>query len=286
LVYCFVKIVTSGVYTKEKKMENKKNLEIVSDILNTILIALAVIMLVLLVLPFLGLKTEVQAKVNEIELESLEYRGAKLYWEVGNPMPEERLEIFYTVMDSLADDVEEKYSLGQNPTKFLYLTADQYYFGDLTGGIGIETIAFERGEEVFLSPFLVNSTRMGRYMKFRPYVHCPRTVYDSNQCLSDGVFAMILIHEYVHVVQFNHESYLGEYAKSVGWQGDSKPDEDEDFYSVLSSYSLKKPSEDMSETFMFSYLCGNNLEALSEVRLQYIEEFWRVPREEYCRNFH
>lgn len=266
---------------------NKKSLEIVLNILNIVLIALAVILAVLRVSSLFGLETVLRAKIYNIQLESIEYRGAKLYWEVGNPMPKERLEIFYTVMDSLAEDLSEKYSLGENPTAFFYLTAEEYYFGKLTRGTGFGTSAFESGKEVFLSPLLVDSNKDNiQIVSMNQFRYGPWERFCDNQVYNDGYFAMVLIHEYVHVVQFNHESYIREYAKSVGWQGDSKPDENENFYSVFSSYSLENPREDMSETFMYSYLCGNNLEILSEVRLQYIQEFWRVPREEYCRNFH
>ncbi len=259
-------------------MENKENL---------VTIVLNILSSVLMVLSFLILNTEIRARVNNIQLESIEYRGAKLYWEVGNPMPEERLEIFYTVMDSLADDVEKKYSLGENPTTFFYLTAEEYYFGKLTRGHGFSASAFVSGNEVFLSPLLVDSNNDNIHIvSMNQLRYGPWERFEENQVYDDGYFAMVLIHEYVHVVQNNHRFYLWEYAKSVGWQGDSKPDEDENFYKVLSSYSLENPNEDMSGTFMYSYLCGNNLEALSEVRLEYIQEFWAVPREEYCRNFH
>jgi hypothetical protein len=268
-------------------MENKKSFgDIIFGIFEFVMIVVIVGLFCWVILLVSGFETEVKAKIHKIELETLEYRGAKLSWEAGNPMPKERLEIFYTVMDSLSDDVNEKYSLDNNPTEFFYLTAEQFYTGELTGGNGLEVLAFERAGEIFLSPLLVDSTKMGPYTSLSSYVYGPWPRYDSNQCQNDGDFAMSLIHEYVHVVQFKHESYLREYAKSVGWQGDSKPKEDEKFYSVLSSYSLENPSEDMSETFMYSYLCGNNLEALSEVRLQYIDDFWGVPREEYCKNFH
>jgi hypothetical protein len=233
-----------------------------------------------------GFQTEVKAKVNSIQLESLKYRGAKLYWESGNPMPEHRLEIFYKVMDSLAEDVAKEYSLERNNTDFFYLTAHSYYWGDLTGGNCFDAAAFQRGTEVFLSPVLVDSNNNDVFFSLEQFRYGPWQRFDDNQAYDDGYFAMVLIHEYVHVVQFNHLEYLNSYANDVGWQGENKPEENENFYSVLSSYSLYSPSEDMSETFMYSYLCGNNLEGLSEVRLQYIDDFWGVPREQYCQDFH
>ena len=234
---------------------------------------------------FLCLKTEVRAKINNIQLESLEYRGAKLYWEVGNPMPEERLKVFLTVMDSLADDVDQKYSLGQNPTDFFYLTAEDFYFGKLTRETRPGILAITIRNEVFLSPLLVDSNNdKMQIVSIDQFQNGPWKQFEDSQFFDNGYFAMVLIHEYVHVLQHNHKSYLLEYAKSVGWQGEGKPDEDENFYRVLSSYSLENPKEDMSETFMYSYLCSNNLEGLSEARLRNIEEFWAIP--EYCRNFH
>jgi hypothetical protein len=245
-----------------------------------------IVLFVMLVVGISGFETDVKAKVGGVPLESIEYRGAKLYWESGNPMPEHRLEIFYKVMDSLADDVTKEYSLGRNPTDFFYLTAHSYYWGDLTGGNCFDAAAFQRGTEVFLSPVLVDSNNNDVFFSLEQFRYGPWQRFDDNQACDDGYFAMVIIHEYVHVVQFNHSEYLNSYASDVGWQGDNKPEEDENFYSVLSSYSLENPSEDMSETFMYSYLCGNNLEGLSETRLQYIDDFWGVPREQYCQDFH
>lgn len=266
-------------------MEKNKSL-VVSKSLNVVLIVEIVCMLYLILMLVCKLEPQVKAKVNGIQLESMEYRGAKLYWEKGNPMPQERLEIFCTVMDSLSDDVNEKYSLENNPTDFFYLTAEEYYWGDLTFGHGFKADAFQTGGEVFLGPTLVDSTNDSVLTNLKQFRYGPWKRFDDNQVYDDGYFAMVLIHEYVHAVQYNHPGYLSEYAVNVGWQGDNKPEEDENFYSVLSPYSLENPSEDMSETLMYSYLCGNNLGVLSEVRLQYIEDFWAIPREEYCRNFH
>jgi hypothetical protein len=268
-------------------VKKKKVLDIFDIILVLGIVAIAIIRLFsMLVIDLAVFGTEVKAKFVGVPLESLEYRGAKLYWESGNPMPEHRLEIFYKVMDSLSDDVNEKYSLEKNPTDFFYLTAEEYYWGDLTFGHGFKADAFKRRSEVFLSPDLVDSNNNNVLINLDQFRYGPWRRFDDNQTYDDGYFAMVLLHEYVHVVQFNHLEYLNSYATDVGWQGDNKHEKDENFYSVLSSYSLKSPSEDMSETFMYSYLCGNNLEALSEVRLQYIDDFWGVPREEYCQNFH
>ncbi|KUK66873.1 MAG: hypothetical protein XD87_0441 [candidate division WS6 bacterium 36_33] len=270
-------------------MEKKKSFgDIVIGIFELVsAIVLVIVAWVPLFFLFLSSESEMKTEVvNSIELESLKYRGAKLYWEDGNPMPEERLEVFYTVIDSLSDDVKEKYSLDRNPTDFFYLTAEEYYWGELTGGVERKVAAFQRGTEIFLSPLLVDSNNAGPYTSFNAYLYGPWEEFDSNQIANDGDFAMSLVHEYVHVVQFYYPEFLSKYAKDAGWQGDTKPEEDEMFYRVLSSYSLENPSEDMSDTFQYSYLCGNNLEALSEVRLQYIEDFWAIPREEYCRNFH
>jgi hypothetical protein len=267
-------------------MEKKSPFDIFFDVFVVVGTTIIIVLFIILVVKIFGFETVVKAKIGGVPLESLKYRGAKLHWESGNPMPKERLEIFYTVMDSLSSDVNEKYSLENNPTDFFYLTAEEYYWGDLTYGHGFEADAFQRGTEVFLSPTLVDSTNNTVLFSLEQFRYGPWKRFDDNQAYDDGYFAMVLIHEYVHVVQFNHSDYLNSYATDVGWQGDNKPDEDEKFYSVLSSYSLENPSEDMSETFMYSYLCGNKLEALSEVRLQYIDDFWGVPREEYCENFH
>ena len=248
---------------------------------------LLIVELCYLILIFTGHLTEVKAKVNGIELESMQYRGATLYWEAGNPMPKEKLEVFFTVMDSLSDDVVPKYSLSQNHASFFYLTVDEYYFGELTKGSSSDAIAYANLNEVFLSPVIVDSNRFDGQKNLSLFQYGPWVSFDNSQIYNDGDFAMVLIHEYVHTVQmFRHISFLRDYAEDVGWQGKTKPEEDDDFYKVLSDYSLTDPLEDMSETFQYSYLCGNNLEALSEVRLQYIDEFWDVAREEYCRDFH
>lgn len=264
--------------------------DIVNKILvffNTISIPILVVELCLLVLLLSGHVTEVKAKVKGVELESQKYRGATLYWETRNPMPEERLKVFYTVMDSLSDDVVPKYSLSRNHTSFYYLTVDEYYFGELTRGSVSDATAYSNINEVFLNPSFVDSSRFNGQKNLSLFQYGPWARFDNSQIYNDGDFAMTLVHEYVHTVQmFGHISFLMDYARDVGWQGYTKHEEDDDFYKVLSDYSLADPLEDMSETFKFSYLCGNNLEDLSEVRLQYINEFWSIPREEYCRDFH
>lgn len=268
-------------------MENKKSpFDIFFNIFTVVETTTVIILFIILIVKISGFETEVKAKIEGVPLESLKYRGAKLYWESGNPMPEHRLEIFYEVMDSLSDDVTKEYSLGRNHTDFFYLTAHSYHWGELTGGNCFDAVAFQRGTEVFLSPILVDSNNSDVLINPNQFRYGPWERFDDNQAYDDGYFAMALIHEYVHVVQFKHSGFLSNYADDVGWEEGVKPEENEAFYSVLSSYSLTNPSEDMSETFMYSYLCGNNLEALSETRLQYIEEFWSVSREEYCRNFH
>ncbi len=240
-------------------MKKEKNFgDLVCGFYSFIGVVAVVVELCCFILMISGFETEMKVKLFGIELESLEYHQAKLYWERGNPMPKERLEIFYTVMDSLSEDVTVEYSLDENPTDFFYLTEET-----ITRLYEIDpgNIAFARGGEVFLEPIT------------------------GSEKIDDGLFAMILVHEYVHVIQYNHESYLNEYAKDVGWK-EEIPQAEENFYKVLSQYSLENPHEDMSETYMFSYLCGNNLEALSEARIQHVEDFWGIPREQYCQNFH
>lgn len=261
-------------------MEEKKSFGlIVYRFFQFVMIGVWVVLICSVLLRCSGSETEVKAKINNIELESLQYRGVTLFWETGNPMPKEKQEIFFEVMDSLSEDVVEEYSLDRNPVDFFYLTPEEYYLGDLTGGIDLEVGAFQRGPEIFISPLFVDSNNPSIYTTLNIEMS---EIYKPN----DGDFAMALIHEYMHIIQFRHLGYLTDYTEDVGWRGNSKPKEDENFYRVLSSYSLESPKEDMAETFGYSYLCGNNLDALSEVRLQYIDDFWAIPREEYCRNFH
>ncbi len=249
-----------------EKVRNKNFVDLTKNVCNficsRILDLISVVLICFLILVLMGRATEVVARVGGIELDSLKYRGATLYWEAGNPMHNEKLEVFYTVIDSLTDNARKEYSLDENSIKFYYFTDKAWEY--FTSDIDVEILAYQAGGEVFLGPESVNSDQI-----------------DSNNEL-----AVTLIHEYVHAVQSSHQDYISYYARDVGWQGNEKPEEDENFYKVLSDYSLENPLEDMAETYGYSYLCGNNLEDLSEVRLQYINEFWSVPREEYCRDFH
>ncbi len=203
--------------------------------------------------------------------DSVKYRGAQIYWEEGYPLPDEKLEIFYIVVDSLTDDVHVKYSIAENRMRVYYLAKEET-FGSLEGTEGATafyrraTNAFGKGaaDNIFLSKTLIES--------------------DNNS------FAMALVHEYLHMIQHSVPGYIEEYALDVGWLQEGEtfyhPVEDPDFFMVLTDYSLTSPFEDMSDTFMFSYLCVIELESLSEARNQHIDNFWSIPREEYCRNFH
>lgn len=237
-----------------------------------------------------GSVIEVSCGVPLGELKSLEYRGVDLFWEEGHSMPEERLEIFYRVIDSLTDDLQYKYSIKTHEVTFYYLTEESYYAGSI-GPFPLNSSACQRGDEIFLSPLLVDSNRPLYHNEYQVSQYGPRQNFNDYQVYDPGFFAMVLVHEYVHIVHTDLPQYHQEYWEDVGWEkneeGFLKPeDEESHFYNVLSDYSLYNPSEDMAETYMFSYLCGNNLEDLSEARLQHVEDFWGVPREQYCQNFH
>jgi len=100
-------------------MEEKKSFGlIVYRFFQFVMIGVWVVLICSVLLRCSGSETEVKAKINNIELESLQYRGVTLFWETGNPMPKEKQEIFFEVMDSLSEDVVEEYSLDRNPVDF------------------------------------------------------------------------------------------------------------------------------------------------------------------------
>jgi hypothetical protein len=229
------------------------------------------------------------------EFETLQYRGATLSWEVGNPVPEERIEIFYRVVDSLTDDIRGDFAIGgENIMDVTYLTESSYYWGTLTGNVPNSVAAkMWPTNKIYLSPTLVDSNQPLNLNGYRNSPYGPHESFHATQAYDAGYFAMVLVHEYVHVVQQNFPEFEEEYAIEVGWIkeefGFDRPAEDEHatFFNVLSSYSLYSHIEDMAETVMYSYLCGNNLERLSEERLRYIDEFWGTNnRQEYCQDFH
>lgn len=196
-------------------------------------------------------------------LDSLSYREAKLYWEKGYPLPEEKVDIFYQVVDSLSDDVQEEFSIPENRMKVYYLGKEGTY------------------EEIFGPDSAACHNRASRS------IYLNRVLMEDHY--NNGDFAMILVHEYIHALQHAIPEYLEQYAQDTGWVREAddfyQSEESVNFSKVLSTYSLTNPREDMAETYMYSYLCGNNLGRLSETRMLYIDSFWAIPREEYCQNF-
>lgn len=194
-------------------------------------------------------------------LDSLTYGDAKLYWQRNHPLPEENLEVFYQVVESLTNDVKEEYSITNNSMRVYYVERDKTYVR------------------------ICNEDSLACYHPPTDSIYISRGLIENRDV---GFYAMVLVHEYVHVIQFAHTEYLNQYALDTGWVENgnsfSQPEHDRNFFMVLSQGSLQSPFEDMANTFMFSYLCGNNLEALSETRRQYIEGFWDISREQYCQN--
>lgn len=228
--------------------------KIVANVLISLLLVFLTIFIFLLVI-------DRDPRVLFMRLDSQSYREAVIFWEKEQPLPQERLEVFYRVVDSLTDDIQQEYKIPSNIMEVYYLSKDRYgRFGGVEG-----SLAFCDGGSIFLSEDLVEEN------------------------LSDGVFAMVLVHEYVHVVQQANPGYVDQYALDTGWiqQGDSfyQPKEDINFFNGVWDSSLSIPQEDMADTFMFSYLCENALGRLSEERKQHVDRFWGVPREEYCQHF-
>lgn len=186
---------------------------------------------------------------------TVEYRGASISYPK-DIFPEDKLVVFYTVVDSLNDDVKTEYSIENNPMNVYVnmVTLETFFDRHLAGK------AVGSSLSIFLKPCSYNGE------------------------LNNGDLAMILVHEYVHIIQFDSSNFLKDYEEKIGWH-EYKATKSESFYRVLSDYSLTSPSEDMSETFMYPYLCGNNLDALSPQRFEEALSFWKVPREEFCRNF-
>lgn len=185
---------------------------------------------------------------------TVQYRGATITYPK-DMFSKEKLKVFYTVVDSLTDDVNPEYSIGNVPMNVYVnrMTLESLFESHLAG------TAVSTSKSIFLKPCTYNGE------------------------LNDGDLAMILIHEYVHIVQYTSPSFLRNYEDKIGW---NKPESErsENFFSVMSNYSFKSSSEDMSDSYMFPYLCGNTL-FLSPERLEEALGFWNVPREEFCRNF-
>ncbi len=192
---------------------------------------------------------------NSSSYKTVEYRGATITYPK-NVFPEEKLLVFYTVVDSLNDHVKEEFSIKKVPMNVYVnmVTLETFFDRHLAG------TAVGSSLSIFLKPCSYNGE------------------------LNNGDLAMILVHEYVHIIQFDSPNFLQDYEEKIGWN-QYEATKSESFYRVLSDYSLTSPSEDMSETFMYPYLCGNNLDALSSERLVEALSFWKVPREEFCRNF-
>lgn len=222
------------------------------------------------------------------KFEVIEYRGVELFWEEGNPMPNERLEIFFIVIDSLTDDVKYQYSMNKHEVRFYYLSWDSFYSSRITpSGLSFSSVAFHREGEIFLNGGFLDSSQPSLYWYKGSYG--PHKSFYDLQIVDSRYYAMTIVHEYVHAIQFYMPNYFREYSRDVGWEIDNdlyiRPNEDSDFYKVLRSYSIINPWEDMADTYMVSYLCDNNLEILSETRCRYIDNFWGIPRDQYCKDF-
>lgn len=187
--------------------------------------------------------------------ETVEYRGASITY-YKKEFQEDKLYIFYTVVDSLVDDVKPEYAIGENPMNIYMNRKSPFDFLDQD----ILAFARESNMSIFLKP------------QFFDYK------------LDDGHIAMTLLHEYIHIVQYGNPNYLDNYSKRIGWD-DVLEKRNQSFYMVLDDYSLENSSEDMASTYMYTYLCGNDLWTLSDDRLEESLAFWSVPREEFCRNF-
>lgn len=198
-----------------------------------------------------GMPAEVYAlRLRDYKTET--YRGVTLYYHEGE-LSEQRLNVIYTVIDSLHDDVVDEYSMNNFSVHVFFETDEDEY--------------------------------VGRYNK-----NHPGSIFLSQHIreLDDGYFAMVLVHEYIHLVQFQgKKSFLSNYCRDTGWDEKDLSEYREDWSShgVMSDYSLVDCHEDQAETYHFAYLCGNNLELLSDVRESYALSFWKVPREEFCQNF-
>lgn len=191
----------------------------------------------------------------------LEYRDVTLYFHP-KVVSEEKQNLLFEVIDSLYEDVNREYSLNEMELQIVVLTNSNSW--------------------IFINP----KDKEGAAGFVNPYEN---TTIFLTQCIfeagDNGLLAMSLIHEYVHLVQFSNEDYLMDYKTAVGWTTDLNGEEVLLNKNTFEEYGTLSPYEDMSITFQYPYLCGNKIDFISPERLEAISTFWKGEREEYCKNF-
>jgi hypothetical protein len=194
-----------------------------------------------------------------------EYRDANFYIQKGYEIPEIKWNILKSFVDSM-HEIKPDFRINEGTIEL-----NVYYIGNEALHIkylGETCYACYANNKIYISPAFME----------RP---------DLNG------FAIGLVHEYVHLVQYNTPpEYVERYAEMVGWLwygGDIYippfPYENEDFYKVVSRYAFYNPVEDMAEAYAYFYICDYDVSSLSEDRYIFAEDFWDGTQEEVCMNF-
>ncbi len=220
------------------------------------------------------------------KLDCFEYRNISIC-EGEQKIPEEKLEVVVTTIDSLHDNVTEIYSMKNNPVYLLYLSELDFY-----ENFNAPQDAYAFKTEWNKNFLIVISTRSLDEVKKRNngfIQYCDHNM--KNQKFFDKNFlSRTIVHEYIHVLQSKYPDFLDTYALAVGWEyngDDYRPPENlgENFLKVNGPYALTNPYEDQAETYSDPYTCSSNSELLSPERQSFFMEFWIGSREEYCKEF-
>lgn len=221
-------------------------------------------------------------------LSCFEYRNMSIC-EGKEKIPKDKLEVILSTIDSLHDNVTEKYSMKNNPVCLLYLSEHDFY---TTFNVYQDAYALagEWSDNSFLIAISTRSLdevkeRNNGFIQYYDYnMKNPNRFFDKN------FLSRAIVHEYVHIMQIKYPEFLNTYALAVGWEqnGDSyKPPENpgEDFLKVNCEYALTNPLEDQAESLSDPFTCSSNSELLSPERQSFFMRFWNGPREVYCKEF-
>jgi len=220
-------------------------------------------------------------------LDCFEYRNVTVC-EGKEKIPEDKLEVILSTIDSLHDNVTEKYSMKNNPVCLLYLSEHDFYTT-----FNADHTVYALAGKWYNNLFIAISTssldevkeRNNGFIQYYDYnMKNPNRFFDKN------FLSRTVVHEYVHILQIKYPEFLNSYALAIGWESDGdgyKPPENpgEDFLKVNCEYALTSPYEDQAESLSDPFTCSSNSELLSPERQSFFMRFWNGPREEYCKEF-
>jgi hypothetical protein len=212
---------------------------------NAFLICLLIFVQILLLLALLEAKDKSSGPAyqhyifpKKEKLECWRYRSARIC-EGKQKIPEEKLEIILSTIDSLHDNVTEKYSMKSNPISLLYLNELDFYrminFNQQVYAFEHSTHPVQIGpSEIIISTRALDEVkeRNNGFIQYYDYnIKNPNRFFDKN------FLSHAIVHEYVHAIQNTHPSFLDNYASTIGWkyEGDGyKPPENpgENFWKV------------------------------------------------------